>query len=951
MASAPPPADGKPPPAPKKWIPFSAKDSQRIEAVFQKLPDDDEIGEPRRSSVKDELDVPKSGGQPSRSLDEANDGQATIKVPVNEDYLFDVDIENRELGPAYWLGPIYSVCRGSWFYVEGSVLRPCDENLGLQLEEGYIKTKPWTLPTEQPRSSSRSRPLSGSFGFSNASASSETAPGNPLGSVQQLQEKELEKAPVPQQNPALTHRLFGSHLNSFVTYQDANTGYIVTDDFLSRMSGTMYQRFAGGAHFSGTKVVRGFTDLAAKKVKEAKQAGAAADEAIGADSRRSSKTIVASEEKIVDEQANTPQETDVESRPQSRLHTLERQMSSLITSAYENPASQDEQARQREEDEIRDDYNNTPGDDQDREIEHIVLITHGIGQRLGARFETFNFIHDVNEMRKTFKAVYSASPDLQALNSEAEKPQKNMRLQVLPVTWRHLLDFPRQSLKYNRKEHDLSDADIDQDNEYPNLGDITVEGVPALRNIVADLALDILLYQTPAYKDHISRVVVQECNRIYKLFKERNPSFKGKVSLAGHSLGSAILFDILSEQENDKSAVAKSRSGVKDAGLKLDFSVEDLFCFGSPIGLFQMLKGKTIAGRENSEKMTLDSYRESINNPLEDSTSPRKPSSSEAIVSSPKCRQLYNIFHPSDPIAYRLEPLISPAMSSLKPQPLPYTKKTIFGTSTLSVTSTITGIPARVGQSFTGFLSSFGNGLATSFINKSLGISAEDAAKLHAPAVTSQQARLLQQQQQQQQQNVALPDQDRKRKLALEGDPLEPSPGEHHLPTLIDAELETLFSGFQKRRRSDEGQGEHGASADDAPPQWNKEADEKGRRLRHEEAKVRALNENGRVDYSIQEYVFLGFPSFLPYLPPPPPPFFFPPRLRFFYDTLFSLLPVANCFCLSTSLRGTFDISFLAAIASHLAYWTDEDVSHFVISQLLSRRRSVQKSKSMSSLQ
>ncbi len=37
-------------------------------------------------------------------------------------------------------------------------------------------------------------------------------------------------------------------------------------------------------------------------------------------------------------------------------------------------------------------------------------------------------------------------------------------------------------------------------------------------------------------------------------------------------------------------------------------------------------------------------------------------------VSSPKCSQLYNLFHPSDPIAYRLEPLIAPAMSSLKPQ-------------------------------------------------------------------------------------------------------------------------------------------------------------------------------------------------------------------------------------------------------------------------------------------
>jgi hypothetical protein len=37
--------------------------------------------------------------------------------------------------------------------------------------------------------------------------------------------------------------------------------------------------------------------------------------------------------------------------------------------------------------------------------------------------------------------------------------------------------------------------------------------------------------------------------------------------------------------------------------------------------------------------------------------------------------------------------------------------------------------------------------------------------------------------------------------------------------------------------------------------------------------------------------------------------------------------------------RGAFDISLLASIASHLSYWADEDVSHFMISQLLARHR------------
>jgi hypothetical protein len=87
------------------------------------------------------------------------------------------------------------------------------------------------------------------------------------------------------------------------------------------------------------------------------------------------------------------------------------------------------------------------------------------------------------------------------------------------------------------------------------------------------------------------------------LFKERNPEFKGKVHLMGHSLGSAILFDLLCQQKRDLPTQQKSglrlwptqqipEIPTKDPELKLDFKVDDFFCLGSPIGLFQMLKGQ-----------------------------------------------------------------------------------------------------------------------------------------------------------------------------------------------------------------------------------------------------------------------------------------------------------------------------------------------------------------------
>lgn len=149
----------------------------------------------------------------------------------------------------------------------------------------------------------------------------------------------------------------------------------------------------------------------------------------------------------------------------------------------------------------------------------------------------------------------------------------------------------------------MADADALNDGLYPGLADITLDSVPIVRNLISDLAVDVLLYQS-AYCDRICGIVQQECNRILRLFKDRNPSFKGSVSLCGHSLGSAILFDILCRQQSDSSSLKATDSTVQGnpssssaEGYPLDFACEELFCLGSPAGLFQMLKGRTISAR------------------------------------------------------------------------------------------------------------------------------------------------------------------------------------------------------------------------------------------------------------------------------------------------------------------------------------------------------------------
>ena len=103
------------------------------------------------------------------------------------------------------------------------------------------------------------------------------------------------------------------------------------------------------------------------------------------------------------------------------------------------------------------------------------------------------------------------------------------RIEVLPVSW------------HNQLHSD--DTGIDR-----KLKSITLESIPRLRDFTNDTLLDILFYTSPIYSQTIISTVGNELNRIYALFKQRNPGFKGNVSVGGHSLGSLILFDILGHQ-------------------------------------------------------------------------------------------------------------------------------------------------------------------------------------------------------------------------------------------------------------------------------------------------------------------------------------------------------------------------------------------------------------------
>ncbi|KAI0440241.1 DDHD domain-containing protein, partial [Xylaria telfairii] len=920
--------DNAKPAVPKKFAAFSKIDSRSLENAYQRLLEEME-NDRHGKSVANQHTRTRSSSHRSQGLSvedapntgfdgDAGDPPSGLRVPVNEDFLFDVNVERRELAPVYWLGPIYEVRRGTWFYQEGSTLRPCEENLAAQLEEGYLKTKPWTYPANRTRSSSGVQKVTPKASTDNLKA---TAKAQTEGSS-----KPSPLQPMAPHQPS-TYRLFGTYMNSVATYQDSNTAWLSSDGVLNWVTSTVYQRFAGGGYMNGIKLVRGYSEIG--KAKDGKPpptpTTATLPPHLNSDDKqeKDDKALKRRSAPPATRLDATDSERDQDGARveiERRENQLKRQFSSYIEGT-DDPEKQEEHIRLREEQEIQDDYTGQDGETQGREIEHLVLVTHGIGQLLSLRMESVNFVHDVNMLRKTLKGVYAHSEDLKALNSDNGDGPGNCKVQVLPVCWRHLLDFPKRREK--KGETDLGDVTEEED-EYPSLEDITIEGMAFARSLISDLALDVLLYQS-AYREQITEIVLKESNRIYKLFLERNPEFKGKVHIIGHSLGSAIMFDILCRQKQRVGSVEPLRNPLRfwpsqerpgppkdPKDLSFDFDVEDLYCLGSPIGLFQMLKGRTIAARHQPNAVPSESplSTEHMEDPfLSSAGAPGQHLSAVTglpfSVSSPKVAQLFNVFHPSDPIAYRLEPLVSPAMSSLKPQTLPYTKKGLFGTV---APQGLSGIGVKVGQSVSGLWSSFSAGIASSLLNRSLGFTNDDIANFNAanpPTANSSSPNPTQAAANPQNTTpgtavsnlTAQAEKTDARKKALarqnssplnSGDPSTPGNNGGRDSTLIDDDLETLYARFQKKRVE-----EHKDSASRAEEglelgaAWAAE-ELKAQKLRREELKVRVLNWNGRIDYTIQE--------------------------------------------------SALDFNPMNTIASHMCYWQDEDVSHFLCSQLLCNR-------------
>ncbi|VDK77513.1 unnamed protein product [Litomosoides sigmodontis] len=274
-------------------------------------------------------------------------------------------------------------------------------------------------------------------------------------------------------------------------------------------------------------------------------------------------------------------------------------------------------------------YDEAEWDDGKRVIKHLILVVHGIGQK---GYENL-IAKNTDQVRE---AIYTCM--------DKHYPDEQSRPMVLPVEWRAGLI--------------LDDGITDY---------VTLPKMSSMRNALNSTAMDIMYYQSPLYRNEIMEGLIRSLNNVYSLFMENHPDFDGPVSLYAHSLGSVLCYDLLTcwsplvlydkyvaeiieQQLVRKAEHTEILNGFQEARLKLlelyggfqlafltqkqklKFEVRYMFCVGSPLAVFLIMRGSTTF-----------------------------------VPETDSLKRIYNIFHPYDPVAYRLEPLVHKQYRLIRP--------------------------------------------------------------------------------------------------------------------------------------------------------------------------------------------------------------------------------------------------------------------------------------------
>lgn len=265
-------------------------------------------------------------------------------------------------------------------------------------------------------------------------------------------------------------------------------------------------------------------------------------------------------------------------------------------------------------------------------VTDLVLVIHGIGQKLSERVESYHFTHAINAFRREIAMELGSDPVKPFLRKEMGG------IMILPVNWRHGLEFEHGGYrKENTEEAGINHFKLD---------DITPEGISSVRQVIGDVLADIPFYMSQEHGPRMVQACIREANRIYRLWCANNPGFAetGRTHIIAHSLGTVMAQDILSNQPTHVPAELGDPS-FPEYKLPTDhfiFDTRSLFFCGSPAGFFLLLHHAQLLPRRERGKPG-----------AEDDTDPGV-TSEQGIYGCLAIDNIYNIVNPYDPVAYRM---------------------------------------------------------------------------------------------------------------------------------------------------------------------------------------------------------------------------------------------------------------------------------------------------------
>ncbi|KAK9899575.1 hypothetical protein P389DRAFT_164561 [Cystobasidium minutum MCA 4210] len=559
-------------------------------------------------------------------------------VHVSQDNLFSADVRNWSLYPVFWKGARIGILRATWFYSSTNLSKfyPVDPLLAYHLEEAYAEIKPYD--------SSYADELRSALEFG------------------------------PEAEVKLKHSM--PEVGVDVIFQGKSSARLYARNLPARLSKSFLTSFIRdkGHSSGGTLVYRGYDTVLKHSLSQPTSASgkspskpkAEADKlASKAVDIKQQASVKLHKDHLQPDGSETPDKSQTASEtPKTGALGSLFSFKNRFTGSSKSGVDAAEHGDSNTTSEAMDDDKGTE-DGSEPELAELVLVVHGIGQKLAVTYDSFNIVHAINQLRKLCNKK-GRDPAVSQLTG-------NKRIQFIPLQWRSSLQFDEMEEK--------EESDSAFDNTF-TLDDVQVQGsIPFVRTLVSGVGMDLAFYLSH-HRDKMTSTVVRDANRIYRLFCKRNPNFKGKVSIIAHSLGTALATDVLSNQPT----FVPENPSPKDFDKHFVFDVSSLFFLGSPVAyMFFLNRGQLIPryGRERTKDAPPDVALDKAGR-----------YGCMAIDS------LYNVYNMVDPVACCLNACVDSEYAKIvKPQPVNTITSTLLSDYTAKVSSFFGSIMSTFGSS------------------------------------------------------------------------------------------------------------------------------------------------------------------------------------------------------------------------------------------------------------